>query len=59
MGVQAHMGVQANTQGVQAHTQGVSRSKPGGFVSACTEADSPQQTATAAGGTHPTVMHSC
>ena len=47
---------------------GVSRSTPGGggspgpgpgCIPICTEADSPQQTATAAGGTHPTGMHSC
>ena len=33
----------------------------GGCIPACTEADTPrpQQTATAAGGTHPTGMHSC
>ena len=60
--------VQAHTQGLQAHTQGgVSRPRPGGVqaeargcIPACTEADThPQQTATAAGGTHPTGMHSC
>ena len=59
--------------GVQAHTQGgvgwVSRPTPGdvqaqaqrGCIPTCTEADSPPppQTATAAGGTHPTGMHSC
>ena len=28
-------------------------------IPACTEADIPQQTATAVGGTHPTGMHSC
>ena len=32
---------------------------PGGCIPACTEADTPQQTGTAAGGTHPTGMHSC
>ena len=37
--------------GLQAHTQG------GECIPACTEADSP--TATAAGGTYPTEMHSC
>ena len=46
---------------------GVSRPTPGGGpqahnqeggIPACTEADTPQ-TATAAGGTHPTGMHSC
>ena len=31
---------------------------PGGCIPACTEAD-PPPTATAAGGTHPTGMHSC
>ena len=62
-------------QGVsaQGEGEGVSRSRPeGGVVSsprqgvcipACTEADthtpSPQQTATAVDGTHPTGMHSC
>ena len=39
--------------------QGVSRSTPGGCILACTEADPPQLTATAAGGTHPTGIHSC
>ena len=37
--------------GLQAHTQGW-------CIPACTEADNPS-TATAAGGTHPTGMHSC
>ena len=39
--------------GLQAHTHGV--------IPACTEADKPPppQKATAAGGTHPTGMHSC
>ena len=34
---------------------------PGGCIPRCTEADTPppQQTATAADGTHPTGMHSC
>ena len=32
---------------------------PGGCIPACTEADTPYQTATAAGGTHHTGMHSC
>ena len=32
---------------------------PGGCILTCTEADTPQQTATAADGTHPTGMHSC
>ena len=30
-----------------------------GSIPACTEADPPGETATAAGGTHPTGMHSC
>ena len=30
-----------------------------GCIPACTEADTPQQTTTAAGGTHPTGIHSC
>ena len=40
---------------------GVSRPTPGGVcIPACTEADPPpQQMATAAGGTHPTGIHSC
>ena len=60
-------GVQAQAQGglqggVQAQAQGVSRPRPrprGVCIPACTEADTPQQTATAADGTHPTGMHSC
>ena len=32
---------------------------PGECIPACTEVDTPQQTATAADGTHPTGMHSC
>ena len=41
------------------HPWGVSRPTPRG-IPACTEADTPsQQMATAAGGTHPTGMHSC
>ena len=39
--------------------RGVSRPTSGGCIPACTEADVPQHTATAAGGTHPTGMHSC
>ena len=47
--------------------EGMSRPRPrgsrpspgGGCIPACTEADTPQQTATAAGGTHPTGMHCC
>ena len=30
-----------------------------GYILACTDVDTPQQTATSAGGTHPTGMHSC
>ena len=41
------------------HPGGVSRPTPGGCIPACPEADTPQETATAAGGTHPTGMHSC
>ena len=41
------------------HPRGVSRSTPRGCIPACTEADTPHLTATAAGGTHPTGMHSC
>ena len=56
VGLQAHTqgGVERSGRGgLQAHTQGV-------CIPACTEADTPlQQTATAAGGTHPTGMHSC
>ena len=37
----------------------VSRPRPVGCIPACTEADTLQQTATAADGTHPTGMHSC
>ena len=44
---------------LQAHTWGVSRPTAGWCIPACTEADTPQQMATAAGGTHPTGMHSC
>ena len=51
--------------GLQAHTQGEAEgSGQGGLQArrgfpACTEADRPPWTATAAGGTHPTGMHSC
>ena len=47
--------------GVQAQAQGWCPGQgPGECIPACTEADTPlQQTATAAGGTHPTGMHSC
>ena len=47
---------------LQAHTwDGASRLTPRGWVGipAFTEADTPQQMATAPGGTHPTGMHSC
>ena len=63
-------GLQAHTQG-EVERSGL-RGSPGphpgeppgphqGGSPACTEADTPhpQQTATAAGGTHPTGMHSC
>ena len=44
---------------LQAHTWGgVSRPTPRGCIPACTEAD-PSLVATAAGGMHPTGMHSC
>ena len=39
-------------------SRGVSRPRSEG-IPACTEAPSPQQTATAADGTRPTGMHSC
>ena len=55
-------GLQVHTQrGLQAHTRGVSRPTPGRVcIPACTEADPPLWLmATAAGGTHPTGMHSC
>ena len=38
------------------HLQAYTR---GGGIPACTVADTPPQRATAAGGTHPTGMHSC
>ena len=52
-------GLHAHTHGgLHAHTQGGSPGPhPGGCIPACTEADPPM--ATAAGGTHPTGMHSC
>ena len=46
-------------RGVQAQAQGVSRPRPGGGVSQHALRQTPHQTATAAGGTHPTGMHSC
>ena len=47
--------------GLQAHTWGGSPGPQlGGCILACTEAEPPlPQMATAAGGTHPTGMHSC
>ena len=46
--------------GLQAHTWGVSRHKLGGGVSQhALRQTPPQQTATAADGTHPTGTHSC
>ena len=61
-GVQAHTrsgGSQPMPGGVvQAQAQG-EVSRPKGCIPACTEADTPQQMATAAGSTHPTGMHSC
>ena len=46
---------------IQAHTRGVSRPRPRGegAVSQHALRQTPQQTATAVGGTHPTGMHSC
>ena len=52
--------VEGSGQGGSSLTPGGgSRSRPRGCIPACTEADTPQQTATVAGGTHPTGMHSC
>ena len=45
--------------GVQAHTRGIQAQALGVCIPGCTEADTPQQTATAVDGTHPTRMHSC
>ena len=45
--------------GVQAHNWGVSRSRPRGVESQHVLGQTPQQMTTAAGGTHPTGMHSC
>ena len=48
--------------GLQAHTWGVSRPTPEGVLSQHALRQTlppPNQTATAAGGTHPTGMHSC
>ena len=56
---------------LQAHMWGISRPTPGapgphtggspgpGGIQACNETDTPQQMATAVGGTHPTEIHSC
>ena len=48
-------------QGVVSRLRPGGRPGPGwgGLIPACTEADTPQQTATAVGGTHPTGTHSC
>ena len=57
--------LQAHTWGgFQADTWGGGRVFPGrhpggGCIPACTEADTPKQTATATSSTHPTGMHSC
>ena len=46
--------------GLKAHTQGgVQALTQGWCIPACTGADSPPPTATAAGSTHPTGMHFC
>ena len=54
-------GLKPTPRGFQAHTQGVLQAHTQGGIPACTEADtpSPKKTANAAGGTHPTGMHSC
>ena len=45
---------------IQAHTWGAGPRPGGGGIPACSETEPlPQQMATAAGGTHPTGMHSC
>ena len=49
-----HPGVSRPTPGER-----VSRPRPRECIPACTDADTPQQPATAAGGVHPTGMHSC
>ena len=57
-----HLGVSMLTPGgcLQAHIWGGLQAHTQGSIPACTEADSPhEQMATAAGGTHPTGMHSC
>ena len=51
VGVCVYGGVQAQGRGVQAQAWG--------GIPACTEADTPQQTATAVGGTYNTGMYSC
>ena len=45
--------------GVSRHTPRGSPDTHLGGIPACTEADTPQQTATAVGSAHPTGMHSC
>ena len=49
--------------GLQAHTWGGLQAHPlggrGGCIPACNEADTPQQTVSAAGDVHPTGMHAC
>ena len=54
-------GVQAHVQGVgaQAHTRGIKAQVWGVYPSMHCGRYTPQQMATAAGGTHPTGMHSC
>ena len=55
---QAQRGVEAHTQGgVQVHTWG--GPGPGGVSQHALRQTPLQQTATAAGGTHPNVIHSC
>ena len=69
-GIQAHSWGYPDPQlgGGPGPHQGGSRPTPGGggiqaqargCIPVCTEAHSPQQTATTAGGRHPTGMHSC
>ena len=54
-------GVQAHTRGGPGPYWGGVQAQAGGCIPTCTEADTPppQHTTTAAGGTHPTGMHSC
>ena len=59
-GVSGPGGVPALGRGVPAPAGSApAGSAPGGGIPACTEADPPAETATAADGTHPTGMHSC